>query len=166
MSEQAKTGILLVCMGNICRSPMAQGVLHRRARAAGIGDRFMLDSAGTHGYHVGAPPDQRARAAAAERGYDIADLRARQVEPGDLATFDYILAMDRGNLSILQSLAGREPVRAELRLFMDFAPGLEGTDVPDPYYGGVNGFEQVLDLVEKASEGLLTRLLNERADVS
>lgn len=158
MNQQGKTGILVVCMGNICRSPTAHGVLQGRAAEAGLADALHVDSAGTHGFHVGAPPDRRAREAAALRGYDLSGLKARQIEQGDLQVYDYVLAMDRHNLGMLEAMRGDNAVRAHLALLMDFAPGNEGTEVPDPYYGGVNGFEEVLDLVERGADGLIEHL--------
>ena len=149
--------ILFVCLGNICRSPTAAGVL--RAIAAREAPELVLDvdSAGTAGYHVGEPPDSRTRAAAARRGYDLTALRARVVEPLDFERFDLILAMDRENLRVLRR---RAPATAHerLRLFLEFAPQGAPQDVPDPYYGGPNGFEEVLDLIESATRGLLTHL--------
>jgi len=120
-------------------------------------DRVAVDSAGTHGYHAGHAPDARATKAAAARGYDLASLRARQVHSVDLVTFDYVIAMDRANLELLWNMAG-QGTRAELALLLDYVPGREGEDVPDPYYGARNGFEEVLDLVETGTHALLARL--------
>jgi protein-tyrosine phosphatase len=149
--------ILFVCLGNICRSPTAEAVL--RALAAREAPDLLLevDSAGTAGYHVGQPPDPRTREAAARRGYDLGALRARVVEPADFERFDLILAMDRENLKVLRR---RAPTHAHerLRLFLEFAPEAAPEDVPDPYYGGPNGFEEVLDLVEATTRGLLAHL--------
>ena len=149
--------ILFVCLGNICRSPTAEAVF--RAVAAREAPELMIevDSAGTAGYHVGEPPDLRARQAATRRGYDMSPLRARIVEPRDFEDFDLILAMDSENLRVLNH---RAPVQAHdrVRLFLEFAPDAATTEVPDPYYGGPNGFEEVLDLVEAASQGLLQHL--------
>jgi len=154
-----ETGILLVCMGNICRSPTAHGVLRARVTAAGLQDRVRIDSAGTHGYHIGAAPDRRALAAAAERGYDLADLRARQVRLEDFDLYDHILAMDRANLEALDSMAQRHGhPRGRVALFMEYASEATGAEVPDPYYGGTNGFERVLDLVEMGADGLIRHL--------
>jgi len=149
--------ILFVCLGNICRSPTAEGVLRALAAREAPEVPLEVDSAGTASYHVGQPPDPRTRAAAARRGYDISALRARTVEPGDFERFDLILAMDRENLTDLRR---RAPTHAHerLRLFLEFAPDAAPEDVPDPYYGGPNGFEEVLDLVEAAARGLLTHL--------
>ncbi len=150
--------VLFVCLGNICRSPTAEGVLRALAAREAPELALEVDSAGTAGYHVGEPPDPRTRQAAARRGYDLSELRARVVEPGDFERFDLILAMDRENLRVLRR---RAPAQAHerLRLFLEFAPGEEAVpDVPDPYYGGPRGFEEVLDLVEAASRGLLAHL--------
>ena len=146
--------ILFVCLGNICRSPTAEVVVRVMAAREAPELELEVDSAGTAGYHVGEAPDPRTRAAAARRGYDLSTLRARIVEPVDFERFDLILAMDRENLSVLRRRA--PPVAHErLRLFLEFAPRADVEDVPDPYYGGPNGFEEVLDLVEDAARGLL-----------
>jgi len=145
--------ILFVCMGNICRSPTAEGVFSHLVTQAGL--QISVDSAGTHDYHVGEPPDLRSQRAALKRGIDLSGLRARQVTQADFTKFDYILAMDRHNYQLLQSLCPPEQ-RHKLHLFLDFAPELNRRDVPDPYYEG--GFEYVLDLVEAASRGLLNAL--------
>jgi protein-tyrosine phosphatase len=155
--EPEKIRILLCCMGNICRSPTAEGVLRARARRAGLERRLHIDSAGTHEYHIGHPPDTRAQTAARARGYDLSSLRARRVVAEDFSRFDYILAMDRDNLRELARLAGKS-FEGHLGLFLDFAPRLGLKEVPDPYYGGREGFEEVLDLVEAASDGLLEHL--------
>jgi protein-tyrosine phosphatase len=149
--------VLFVCLGNICRSPTAEAVL--RALAPEVAPELVLDidSAGTAGYHIGEPPDPRMRAAAARRGYDLTALRARIVEPDDFERFDLILAMDRENLTVLRRRAPAA-VHSRLRLFLEFAPQKRLEDVPDPYYGGPNGFEEVLDLVEDAARGLLRHL--------
>jgi len=149
--------VLFVCMGNICRSPTAEGVFKRQVEAAGLARRVLSDSAGTHDYHVGDPPDPRAQRAAGRRGYDLSPLRGRQVSRSDFSEFDYVLAMDEANLRLLERLCPPQHAH-KLRLFMEFAtdPGLR--EVPDPYYGGAQGFEQVLDLVEQASRGLLAHL--------
>ncbi len=149
--------VLIVCMGNICRSPLAHGVVRQHLQKSGLASRVSLDSAGTHGYHVGAPPDERAQAAALRRGIDISDLRARSVAASDFAAFDLILAMDDENIAALQEAAADEH-HHKICLFMEYAIGDAGRCVPDPYYGGTIGFERVLDMVEEAAEGLLTRL--------
>jgi protein-tyrosine phosphatase len=149
--------ILFVCLGNICRSPTAEAVVRAIAAREAPELTLELDSAGTADYHVGQPPDPRTRAAAARRGYDLSALRARVVEPADFERFDLILAMDTENLKALRR---RAPAHAHqrLRLFLEFAPESDPRDVPDPYYGGPNGFEEVLDLIEEATRGLLAHL--------
>ena len=146
--------VLFVCMGNICRSPTAEGVVRVMVERAGLSDRVELDSAGTHGWHVGAPPDPRAQKAAARRGYDLSGLRARRVEAADYARFDHVLAMDRDNLALLLDACPEEH-RRKLGLFLDYAENFDEEEVPDPYYGGVDGFERVLDMVEDAARGLI-----------
>ncbi|HTP62873.1 MAG TPA: low molecular weight protein-tyrosine-phosphatase [Burkholderiales bacterium] len=146
--------VLMVCTGNICRSPTAEGVFRIFAEKEKLS--VTVDSAGTHDYHAGEPPDRRATAHARKRGYDISGLRARQVTLGDFMEFDLLLAMDRGHLQILRRMSPQEH-RHKLRLFLEFA-GLKDADVPDPYYGGAEGFEQVLDMVEAASRGLATHV--------
>ncbi|MEE4250138.1 MAG: low molecular weight protein-tyrosine-phosphatase [Alcanivoracaceae bacterium] len=148
--------ILFVCLGNICRSPTAEGVFRQRALVAGM-PALQIDSAGTAGWHTGKAPDPRTVRAAAQRGYDLASLRARQVVENDFHQFDFILAMDRNNLADLQAI---RPSRssAELGLFLDYAGDFSESEVPDPYYGGDQGFELVLDLIENASDGLIARL--------
>lgn len=156
--------ILFVCLGNICRSPTAEGVLRTLAAREAPELPIEVDSAGTAGYHVGQPPDPRTREAAARRGYDLGALRARIVEPGDFERFDLILAMDHENLEVLRRQAPRH-ARQRLRLFLEFAPVGGPEEVPDPYYGGSRGFEEVLDLVEAATRGLLA-YLRQRARAS
>jgi protein-tyrosine phosphatase len=146
--------ILFVCMGNICRSPTVEGVFRRLAQERAPHLPLEIDSAGTHDYHVGEPPDSRAVSAAARRGIDLRGLRARQVSDADFERFDLILAMDRLNYVTLVERAPEE-FRERIRLFMEFAAGRTVDDVPDPYYGGPPGFEQVLDLAEEAAAGLL-----------
>ncbi len=161
-TEQAPAHrVLFVCMGNICRSPTAEGVF-RKAAAEHAPDLVVsVDSAGTHGYHVGEPPDPRAVRAAMRRGVDISELRARIVVPEDFQRFDLLLAMDELNVAMLHDLGGTDHEQ-RVRLLLDFAPDTGRSSVPDPYYGGSNGFEHVLDLVEEASLGLL-RHLRERS---
>jgi protein-tyrosine phosphatase len=147
--------VLFVCMGNICRSPTAQGVFEHLVRAEALLDSIKADSAGTYAYHVGEIPDERARAAAMKRGIDLGEQRARRVSDSDFTEFDHILAMDRDNYDDLLSIC--PPTQTgKLRLFLDFAPELGLQEVPDPYYGGITGFERVLDLIEQAARGLLT----------
>lgn len=157
VDENTGLRILIVCMGNICRSPLAHGVVRKRLADAGIESRVRLDSAGTHSYHAGAPPDERAQTAARRRGIDISDLRARRVESVDFETFDLILAMDDDNADALRGVAAREH-RHKIHLFMEYSAGDVGRSVPDPYYGGPIGFERVLDMVEEAADGLIEQL--------
>ncbi|HEX7417142.1 MAG TPA: low molecular weight protein-tyrosine-phosphatase [Steroidobacteraceae bacterium] len=149
--------ILFVCLGNICRSPTAEAVLRTLASREAPELALQVDSAGTAGYHIGEPPDVRSQLAAARRGYDLSRQRARIIEPQDFVDSDLILAMDRSNLTVLQRRASAAQ-RPRLRLFLEFAPDLGVTDVPDPYYGGASGFEEVLDLAEIASRALLAEL--------
>lgn len=146
--------VLFVCMGNICRSPMAHGYFEHLVREAGLADRIMVDSAGTHAYHVGNPPDNRAQQTARRRGVDLSGQRARKALREDFEVFDYILAMDSDNHALLAALSPASK-ESKLHLFLEFAPQLAQREVPDPYYGGADGFEQVFDLVEAAAQGLL-----------
>ena len=152
--------VLFVCTGNICRSPTAEGVFRRFVEQAGLEDRIGMDSAGTHGYHVGEPPDPRTQAAAGARGYDLPGLRARRIAREDFSRFDLVLAMDRDHHAILARFA---PAGAghKLRMLMEFARRSGVDEVPDPYYGAPDGFELVLNLVEDAAEGLLDHLRDE-----
>ncbi len=155
--HKTKTSILFVCMGNICRSPTAEGVFrHLLGREAPELD-VEIDSAGTHAYHVGDQPDQRAQAAANRRGIDLSTIRARKVSADDFSRFDLILAMDEDNLALLVEFCPPDQ-RHKLRLFLEYAVESAVENVPDPYYGGANGFEQVLDLVEVAALGLISEL--------
>ena len=155
--------ILFVCLGNVCRSPTAEIVFRQTLARQAPDLAIEVDSAGTASYHVGNPPDSRTRQAALRRGYDMSALRARAVEPRDFSRFDLILAMDRQNLDALHRSA---PVaaRSRIRLFLEFAPDADVLEVPDPYYGGANGFEEVLDLVEAAARGLLQHIRSQGAD--
>ena len=153
----ALRSILIVCTGNICRSPTAEGVLRDRARKRGLGDRLRIDSAGTHDYHVGEAPDPRAIRHASKRGYDLTSLRACKVHSRDFHAYDYILAMDRGHLRFLRAMAPKD-ARAKLGLFLEASADWNGEDVPDPYYGGPEGFEKVLDMTEEAAERWLDRI--------
>lgn len=146
--------VLLICMGNICRSPTAEGVLRQFIKVNNLGDVVEVDSAGTHGYHVGEAPDSRTQRAAAMRGYNLSQLRARKVARQDLDYFDLILAMDKSNLDNLQRIATPEQ-QEKLGLFMDYAKNFDDVEVPDPYYGLGHGFDLVLDMVEDASKGLI-----------
>lgn len=153
--------VLFVCMGNICRSPTAEGVFQQRLIDHGLQDRVDTDSAGTHGWHAGDPPDSRSIDAALRRGVDIGWIRSRKVQSRDFTDFDFVLAMDRDNLEDMEAVAPATHT-AQIRLFLEFAPHLDVTDVPDPYYGGPGGFDRVLDLVEAASEGLIAHILGPR----
>ena len=146
-----KISILFVCMGNICRSPTAEGVFRSMVEEAGLSDRVIIESAGTTGYHAGGPPDRRALEAAQRRGYDLSKQRAREVTREDCARFDYVLAMDSDNMARLSPLCGD----GKTRRLLEFADGVDVQDVPDPYCGDGDGFERVLDLIESAAEGLL-----------
>ncbi|HRF73778.1 MAG TPA: low molecular weight protein-tyrosine-phosphatase [Accumulibacter sp.] len=147
--------ILFVCMGNICRSPMAEAVTRSMAQREGLAGLLETASAGTHGhYHAGEPPDARALRVGARHGYDLSKIRARRLIEADFDRFDRILALDETNLAILQRLCPEER-RAKLGLFLDYAPELGISEVPDPYYGAESGFERVLDLCERAARGLL-----------
>ncbi len=150
-------GVLVVCTGNICRSPTGEGVLRHLVKARGLDGRIRVASAGTHDYHVGEAPDPRTLKHAAKRGYDLSAQRAAQVSARDFHDFDYMLAMDRGHLRILR---GMQPngSKAKLGLFLEASARWKGEDVPDPYYGGVAGFEEVLDMVEEAGERWLDRI--------
>ena len=149
--------VLFVCLGNICRSPTAEAVFRTVLARAAPELSIEVDSAGTGDYHLGEPPDLRAQAAARRRGYDMSGLRARLIEASDFERFDLILAMDRANLADLQRRAPA-PLRPRVKLLLEFASDLDETEVPDPYYGGATGFEQVLDLVEAAAHGLIVHL--------
>ncbi len=151
------TKVLFVCLGNICRSPTADAVFSKMVAQAGLEDLVDVDSAGTGSWHIGHPPDQRATAAAAQRGYDLSSLRARQVEIDDFHQFDYILAMDEQNMADLSALCPPDH-QDKIRLFLEFSADADLTDVPDPYYGGEDGFDQVLNLVESAAIGLLNHI--------
>lgn len=153
----ASRRVLFVCMGNICRSPTAEGVFRKLLAERAPELDVQIDSAGTHGYHAGAPPDPRACRAAERRGIDLKSLRARQVTVEDFEHFELVLAMDEDNRQFLSELAPPE-YQSRIRLLLEFAPHLEKREVPDPYYGGSLGFEHVLDLVEEAAAGLLEHL--------
>ena len=152
-----KRRVLFVCTGNICRSPTAHGVFQHRVKEAGLEDVIKVDSAGTHGYHVGEPPDARSIAAAARRGYDLASLRARRFVRRDFEHFDLVLVADSGHQAHLARLI--KPSQGhKLRKILDYSRRYGGMDVPDPYYGGPQGFDLVLDMLEDAAEGLLDSL--------
>jgi protein-tyrosine phosphatase len=149
--------ILFVCMGNICRSPTAQGIFRDLVEKEGLSHCITTDSAGTIAFHQGYPPDRRAMETASKRGLDLSDLRARQSRADDFLEFDYVLAMDSENYQDLLEICP-DGYEHKLHMFMSFAPNLQISEVPDPYYGGVKGFERVFDMVEEASRGLLNRI--------
>ncbi|WP_265942573.1 low molecular weight protein-tyrosine-phosphatase [Dechloromonas sp. A34] len=149
--------VLLVCMGNICRSPTAEGVIRKYIKNNGLVDAVEVDSAGTHGYHVGEAPDSRTQRAASARGYNLTQLRARKVARQDLDYFDLILAMDKSNLDNLWRMATPEQ-KERIKLFMDYAKNFDDDEVPDPYYGLGHGFDLVLDMVEDAAQGLIEEI--------
>lgn len=148
--------VLFVCLGNICRSPTAEGIFRHYVEQAGLDDAISIDSAGTADWHIGKTPDPRTQAAAAQRGYDLSGLRGRQAQPEDFAKFDLILAMDKSNLSNLQAIQPADG-KAELALYLPRF-GISPDEVPDPYYGGEDGFELVLDMLEQASQVLLDEI--------
>lgn len=160
MTQETVKSVLFVCMGNICRSPTAEGVFRQQLREAGMVDVIRTDSAGTHGYHIGSPPDSRACKAALERGIDISDLRARLLVTEDFDKFDYVVAMDHDNLSMMEALRPAQS-RARIGLLLEYASTGNTREVPDPYYGGKQGFERVLDLVEAGCQGLLQAVLQQ-----
>lgn len=144
-------------MGNICRSPTGQGVFERLVQEAGLSDTIEVDSAGTHAYHIGEPPDARASAAAAKRGVDLSAQKARRVSADDFAVYDYVLAMDSSNLDDLLSICPPQH-QDKVQLFLSYATDLREQEVPDPYYGGATGFERVLDMVEEGAQALLAAI--------
>jgi len=150
--------VLFVCMGNICRSPTAEGVFTKLVEDKGTRDRLIIDSAGTHAYHVGEQPDSRAQQTAKQRGIDLSFIRGRKFSRSDFEEFDYILAMDQANYQILVDVC---PIGYldKVKMFLDYAPNREESDVPDPYYGGQNGFNHVFDLVEDASQGFYNSVI-------
>lgn len=154
--------VLFVCMGNICRSPTAEGVFRDKIRQAGLNNEIQHDSAGTHDYHIGKPPDARAQAAARKRGYDISDLRGRQVSTADFTEFDLILAMDQDNLALLLQRCPAH-LQHKVRRLLSFSRKYPNLDVPDPYYGGNSGFDLVLDMVEDATSGLIKAITQNKA---
>lgn len=159
MSAPGEIAVMFVCLGNICRSPSAHGVFRERVSQAGLAGRIHIESSGTGDWHIGKAPDRRASAAASARGIDIGDLRAQQVTAADLQRFDYVLAMDRENLAALEALATSTPgVRAQIALFGSYSEAYRDAPVPDPYFGGDQGFEQVLDMIEDAAQGLLPEI--------
>ncbi len=161
MTNKAQYGILFVCTGNICRSPTAEGVFRHLVRQEGDEGRFRIDSAGTQGYHAGTFPDERAVAVARQHGVCLDNLHARRLQEEDFQNFDMILAMDNSHLDFMNTLAPQDS-RASLSLFLDFTPQIGCSDVPDPYYGSLTDFEEVFDLVEQGSNGLLRHLKKEQ----
>jgi protein-tyrosine phosphatase len=157
-----KHRLLFVCLGNICRSPMAEGAFRRVAAEEGVLDRFEIDSAGLGDWHIGQAPDDRAQKAAGQRGIDISGQSARQIAREDFAHFDLLLAMDGSNYDDLAELAPRN-AKHKIRRFLDFAPTAGTKDVPDPFFGEAEGFDHALDLIEEAARGLLAELLCEQS---
>ncbi|MBE9516778.1 MAG: low molecular weight phosphotyrosine protein phosphatase [Proteobacteria bacterium] len=155
----SKASVIFVCLGNICRSPTAEAVFRKLVSEEGCDHLVEIDSAGTHAYHVNEPPDQRAQAAAMRRGIDMSSLRGRRATESDIESFDYVLAMDSENYHNLLAISTDE-YRHKIRLFMEFAPDRPEDEVPDPYYGGAGGFDNVLDMVEEAARGLLDDIRN------
>lgn len=149
-----RVSVLFVCLGNICRSPTAEGVFRHLVAEEGLGDRIVIDSAGTGGWHVGSPPDERAVAAARRRGYDLSGFRARRLGEGECAEHDYVIVMDSKNHEAVKKVCPQENIHR----LLDFAPNQKVRDVPDPYYGAESDFDEVLDLIEEASRGLLAHL--------
>ena len=154
MSNQKKVSVVFVCMGNICRSPTAEGVFRDVVKQQNMSDVISIDSAGTHAYHIGESPDPRSQSTALSHGVNLSSQRARKVVWEDFDRFNYVIAMDRSNLENLKNLQ-QSGQSAKLHLFMEFANDWDNQEVPDPYYGGANGFDQVFDMVQSASEGLL-----------
>jgi protein-tyrosine phosphatase len=154
---KGEVSVLVVCTGNICRSPTGEGVLRHLAVQRGLGDRVRVRSAGTHDYHVGDCPDSRTLKHAAKRGYDLSSQRAMQLAPAHFHEYDYMLAMDRGHLRIMKRMAPPD-ARAQLGMFLEASARWKGEDVPDPYYGGPEGFDLVLDMVEEAAHRWLDRI--------
>jgi len=160
-----KISVLFICMGNICRSPAAEGVFRHLAAERGLLDRLEIDSAGTIGYHAGEPADSRMRATASRRGISL-DSISRRIRPSDLEKFDYILAADKDNLFDLHALDHKGANREKIRLLTDYHPDASVTSVPDPYYGGAEGFELVLDLVDSCCTSLLDEIEKKLAEGS
>lgn len=153
----SKVRVIFVCLGNICRSPTAEAVFQKLVADKGYGQLIEIDSAGTHAYHVNEPPDERAQAAASRRGIDMSSLRGRRATASDIEQFDYVLAMDSENYHNLLAISSDEH-QHKIKLFMEFAPDRPEDEVPDPYYGGASGFDNVLDMVEEAARGLLQHI--------
>lgn len=153
----AKHRILFLCLGNICRSPMAEGIFRKLVESKGVGQSFHIDSAGMGAWHAGEPPDDRGRQTLRRRGIDISDQRARQVRADDFENFDLLVGMDHSNRETLLGLAPEQHAH-KVRLLLEFAPGTGVEEVPDPYYGGASGFDKVLDLIDAGTQGLLASL--------
>ncbi len=149
--------VLFVCLGNICRSPTAEGVFRALVNREGLDDKIFIDSAGTHAYHIGEGPDPRSQAAAAQRGIDLSSLRGRRATAADIKEFDYVLAMDEENYSNLMGMTTSQ-TKQRVTLLMNYAPERPEDEVPDPYFGGEGGFDRVLDMIEDASSGLLAEI--------
>ena len=158
MTNLKKVSVVFVCMGNICRSPTAEGVFRHVVNERNLQDVIKIDSAGTHAYHIGESPDSRSQSRAKSRGVDLSAQRARKVEANDFERFDYVIAMDRSNYENLKVLASQDQLE-RLHLFMDFTVAWDNAEVPDPYYGGGDGFTNVFDMVQSASEGLLDTII-------
>ncbi len=154
MISKRKISVLFVCMGNICRSPTAEGVFRHVVNKRNLQNFIKIDSAGTHAYHIGESPDSRSQATAKARGVDLSAQRARKAEAIDFERFDYVIVMDRSNYENLKGIASPEQLE-RLHLFMDFTSAWDNAEVPDPYYGSGDGFKNVFDMVQSASEGLL-----------
>lgn len=161
MKNKEKQGVLFVCMGNICRSPTAHGVFEQLVDSRGLSQQIFTDSAGTHAYHIGESPDPRSQATALQQGVDISTQRAQKVKLEDFETFDYIIAMDSSNYHDLKQLAPSD-LQHKVYRFMEFAPDWDNNDVPDPYYGGGDGFATVFNMVKAASDGLLAHILDKK----
>ena len=155
--------VLFVCLGNICRSPTAEGVFRDLVAREGLSEHIEIDSCGTSDWHIGGQPDDRAHAEAKTRGISLDDLRARQIAPDDFDTFDYVIGMDDHNISELTAQCPKNNVD-KVRLFMSFAPALNMREVPDPYYGGPDGFKNVFEMIGSASEGLLADIRTHHAN--
>ncbi len=158
--DSERVSVLFVCLGNICRSPLAEGVFRDLVRRAGVEERFVIESAGTGSWHVGEPPDSRATLVAERYGVAL-ESRARQITVEDLGRFDWIVAMDRENLGVLERMAAETGSAARVHLLREFDPDADGDEVPDPYYGGASGFETVYEMIRRAATGLLDRILAE-----
>ena len=157
-----KTSVLFICMGNICRSPTAHGIFEQKVAQKGLSHLISVDSAGTHAYHINEAPDQRSQAVAIERGYDLSEQRARQVTVYDIDAFDYVIGMDDVNHYNLSKLTTNEQ-KNKVHGMMSFAKSRSETEVPDPYYGE-NGFENVLEMIEEASDGLLAHIIEKQGE--